>query len=63
MDELSENKLEVIVNNQQIQFVIDDNSNKEYEIMLVDINGRTVLKNKFAARENNTFNLSYLYLF
>ena len=60
VDELSENKLEVIVNNQQIQFVINDNSNKEYEIMLMDINGRTVLKNKFAARENNTFNISDL---
>ncbi len=60
VDELSENKFNAIVINQQIQFVINDNSNKEYEIMLVDINGRTVLKNKFTARENNTFNISDL---
>ena len=60
VDELSENKLDVIVNNQQIQFVINDNSNKKYEIMLVDINGKIVLKNQFTARENNTFDISNL---
>lgn len=60
IDELSENHFEVIVKNQQLIFLINDNTQQVYELRLVDINGQTVLKSQITSGTNNTVNIGDL---
>ncbi len=60
VNEISENRFKVIVSNRQLKMIIDYNNNQSYSVMLVDINGRTVLTDKFAAGDDKVINISSL---
>lgn len=60
IDEIHENLFSVIVKNQEINILINDNSQQLYELRLIDINGRTVLHSQITSGSNVTVNIGDL---